>query len=129
MDRELVTYLDRRFAENEETTRRIVEETTRRIVDQRFAENEETTRRMMEETAQRVVDGATERLEGQIRHTQVMVEDVRSDVKLVAEGVGALNQKVDRLQGDNERARREDRAYFTALFRDVQGRMAEHGLH
>lgn len=39
------------------------------------------------------------------------------------------HEKVDRLQEQNEKSRREDRAFFTALFRNVQGQVADHGLH
>ena len=56
MDQELVEYLDRRFEENEDTTTRQIEA-------------------LRQETHQRF-----ERIDGEIRHTQVMVEDARSDL-------------------------------------------------
>ena len=102
MDQELIAYLDRRFAQNEETTRDIVEETTHRIVDQ-----------------------ATQRLEGQIRQTQVMVEHLRSDLETVAEGVVDMNGKFDRHREENEHARREDRAFPRGFTRSTEPVPAE----
>ena len=75
MDQELVDYLNRRFAENEETTGRTVEESARKLggeMDRRFAESDETTRRTVEESA---------------RQTQVMVEHLRGHLERVAESV------------------------------------------
>ena len=38
------------------------------------------------------------------RHVTIMVEDVRDDIRIVAEGYGAMNTRVDRLADAVERA-------------------------
>ena len=44
----------------------------------------------------------------------------------IAEGVFDMNAKFDLQREENERARREDRAFFTSLFRDTKGRVDDH---
>ena len=78
MDQELIAYLDRRFAE---VSRRFDQQ------DQRF---DQQGRRIDE-------------LQESHRHTQVVVEGLRSDVQAVAEGVITVDQKLERFREDVDR--------------------------
>lgn len=55
-----------------------------------------------------------------------MIEDLRGGLARVAEGVVDMNAKFDRQREENERARREDRAFFTSLLQEVKGRVDDH---
>lgn len=113
MDKDLIAYLDERFRETSQQLANFREEAERRL-DERFREasqqlagfREESdgrfretsqqiasfrdeTERRFEETNQRF-----EKVEDGVRHTQIMVEGVRGDVQLVAEGVAGFDGKL-----------------------------------
>ncbi len=52
----------------------------------------------------------------QIHYTQLLGEDLRSKVQLLAEGHATLAQKIDRNHQEARAWRLEDRAYFEAMF-------------
>ena len=144
MDKELAAYLDRRLAENEEKTRRAVEQATQGLATTRqlgglrkelgglreeFCGLREEFGGLREEFGglREEFGGFRDQVDGQIRQTQVMVEDVRSKLETVAEGVVDMHAKIDRHREENDRPRQEDRAFFTSLFQDVKGRVDDHG--
>jgi len=100
MDQELIAYLDRRFRE---TSQQISEEISslRQDTTQQIASlRQDTTQQiasLRNETMQRfeTVDARLQGLEETGRHTQVMVEDLRGRIQLVAEGVAGANQRLD----------------------------------
>lgn len=73
MDQELIAYLDERFRETSRHIEALREEDSRRFeqIDQRFEKAEEGT-----------------------RHTQVLVEGVHDNVRLLAEGIMGMDQKL-----------------------------------
>ncbi len=85
MEPELIHYLDQRFGK----------------IDRQFAKIDARFEK---------VDARLEENKEQIRHTHVVIEDLRSDVQGVAEGVATVNQKLDRYIESAERQRQEDRS-------------------
>lgn len=83
MDQDLIAYLDRRFSS----------------LDERVERQFQTLR---EETAQGFanVDQRLDALETDVRRAYVAIEDLRDDVRLVAEGVTNVNERLDRYQGE-----------------------------
>jgi hypothetical protein len=77
MDQELIAYFDERFRETAQQIQGVREELKQEI--QSF--REETGRRF-------------ERVEEKIRHTQVMVEAGRGDIRMVAEGTYGLDERL-----------------------------------
>jgi DNA repair ATPase RecN len=73
MDQELIAYLDARFQETWKQIESLREETSRRFEQ---------------------VEGRFERVETVIRQTQVSVEGVRSEMRLVAEGVMGVEERL-----------------------------------
>ena len=154
MDQDLVDYLDRRFAENEETIRRTVEKSAHQLrgeiqaglasVREDLGGEIQAVRKDLGGEIQAVrkdlggeiqavreglggeIEAVREDLGGEIRHTQVMVEHLRSDVEAIAENVVDMSAKIDRYREENEQTRREDRAFSISLFRDVKGRVDDH---
>ncbi len=123
MDQELATYLDRKSAEQEATTRRIVDQATQGLATkEQLEEHKLDTKEQFEEHK---LD-TKKQLDDQFRRTQVLIEDLRGDVQQIAEGVVEINAKFDRQWEENEAARREDRAFFTSLFREVNGQVGNH---
>ena len=147
MDQELATYLDRRFAEQEARTRRIVDQPTQGLATKEQLEGLATkklleekleglaTKKLLEEKLEELatkeqleeLELATKKqLDDQFRRTQVLIEDLRGGLERVAEGVFDMNAKFDQQREENEKARREDRAFFNSLFRDVKGQADDH---
>jgi hypothetical protein len=73
MDQELIAYLEERFRETSRQIEAVKEENTRCFeqIDQRFEKAEEDT-----------------------RHTQVMLEGVRGNIQLLAEGMLGVDEKL-----------------------------------
>lgn len=97
MDQELLTYLKEQF---HEIRQRFVG------VDERFAEMEGQIGRLREESR-----------EG-IRHTQILVEDVRDNVRLLAEGMAVVDERMGRLEVDLNRKLEE---LWTLVVNPVRG--------
>jgi chromosome segregation ATPase len=110
MDQELIAYLDERFHESarhaESLHQEVMQEMTQRFekVDERFETMEERQDRM--ETA--------------IRHTQVMVEGLRGDIQLVAEGVMSVEERLRSSQDEVLRKLEEVQSAMVPYCRDVQ---------
>jgi len=81
--RELIAYLDKRFAENAQQ------------IDERFAANERQMEQFREETNTRFGH-----LEEGVRHTQIQIEGVRGDIRLIAEKVGTLDDKIEGVRSE-----------------------------
>jgi archaellum component FlaC len=118
MDPEIVEYFDRRFDEAERRSRERFDEVERRgqerfdaaerrnqerfaAVNQRFDESE----RRFEHVDRQIVE-----VKDSVRHTNVVLEDLRSKVEIVAEGVMAVQERQDR---DREELRGEIREVRT----------------
>lgn len=118
MDQELIAYFDERFRETAQQIQGVREEMMQEI--QGF--REETGRRF-------------ERVEEEIRHTQVMVEAGRGDIRMVAEGTYGLDERLvsfrKEVQQEFEDVRRLIRPVYSSLDqrirtlevrKDLQGR-------
>ena len=57
------------------------------------------------------------------RHFEILVEDVRGDVRLVAEGVVAVNERVDRLEIRMDERFEETNALIRLSYRDLDRRV------
>jgi chromosome segregation ATPase len=112
MDKELIAYLDERFRETSRQIQSLREETTRHFeqVDQRFEQ----------------IDQHFERVEESIRQTQVMVEGVRSDIRLVAEGAIGLDERLVTLRGEVTRGFEDVRGWIRCLpYADLASRIRQ----
>jgi hypothetical protein len=143
MDPELIAYLDRQFASlrednalqaatlREETAQQFAslrEETAQQIASLReetafqFASlREELTQQiasLREETTLRF-----ERLERSIRQAHVLVEAVRSDLRLVAEGVFGANESMAALNREVSQKFSELRGYMGKLYTELDLRL------
>ena len=117
MDQELIAYFDRHFHETSRQIESLQEEMTQQVgslreemTQQVGSLREEMTQQagslreemiqqiggFREETTRRFeqVDGRFEEVTESIRHTRVMIEGVRSDLKLLAEGIMGTNESL-----------------------------------
>lgn len=125
MDQDLINHLDTRFDESARQTRQIVEETTRQIVEAATRQILQETTRQIEALDQKTAD-RFEKVDSEIRHTRVLIEDLRSDLKAVAEGVVNVNEKLDRHLERWERQRADDQAANRVVFSHHQERLDDH---
>jgi archaellum component FlaC len=114
MDQDLIDYLDRRFSSLEQRVGQQIqtlrEETSQRFdgVDQRLDKVDQRlggVDQRLDKVDQRLggvdqrlggVDQRLESLETDVRRAYVAVEDLRDDLRLVAEGVTNVNERLDR---------------------------------
>ena len=102
MDPELIAYLDERF----------------RGIDERFRETSQQIQGLREETSQRF-----DRMEEQLRLTDVRVEGLESRIQLVAEGVAMVNEKLDASKLEVAREFSDTRALIQSGYRDLDKRV------
>lgn len=114
MDHDLIAYFDERFsAMSKQISAEISalrEETIQRFkqIDRRFEQ----------------IDRRFEQLETTIRQTQVMVEGLRSDMQLVAEGMMGVGERMEALQGNVSLRLDEVQHSITPYYRDLNRRMS-----
>ena len=114
-DRDLFAYLDDKFARIDRQFARIDRQFARIDskfdgIDSRYAEMQDQIDRRFKET------------QDQIRHTNVVVEGLRSKIETVAEGHVLLDAKLDRIYEEIKTERRQDRAEFRAAIRELRRR-------
>jgi malate synthase len=85
MDPELIAYLDKHFRETSQQIEGVRQETTEQI-DARFHE------------VLRQIEGLRQETTEQIRHTRVEIESLRDDIRLVADGVTGVREKLESFQ-------------------------------
>jgi hypothetical protein len=136
MAQELTVYFDERFREFaqkivEETTRQIAasrEETTRQIA----ASREETARQFAasrEETSLQIAKLREEMIsrfekgEETARHTEILIEDLRHKLDVVAEGVVGANERLDRYRSEARIEFNQVKGWIEPYFRDLDGRV------
>lgn len=97
MDQDLIAYLDKRFASLEQRVGDQVQ-TLREETAQGFSSVERQVQAFRDETQQKFsgVDQRLDNLETDVRRAYVAIEDLRDDVRLVAEGVTNVNERLDR---------------------------------
>ena len=98
MDHELIAYLDERFQRIDERFQRI---------DERFAKIEERL----------------DTLETAIRHTNVLVEGLRADVHLIAEGFVGMNDRFNTFQSEATLVFDQVKGWIEPYYRNLDGRL------
>jgi hypothetical protein len=92
MDQELVAYFDERFREMREDLRQEIHGVREELGQEIHGVREELKQEIQsfrEETGQRF-----EKVEEEIRHTQILVEAGRGDIRMVAEGTCGLDERL-----------------------------------
>jgi hypothetical protein len=99
MDPELIAYLDARFRETSQQIAGLREETTQQISSLR----EETTQ--------------------QIRQVYVVIEGLRHEIQLVAEGVAGNNERLDAFRTEVAQEFKDVRSLIDASYKDLDRRI------
>ena len=125
MAQELTAYFDERFRE---FARKIVEETAQQITASREEMSQQITA-SREETAQQIAELREETIsrfekgEETARHTVVLVEDLRSKLDLVAEGVIGANERLDRYRSEARIEFNQVKGWIEPYYRELDGRV------
>ncbi len=98
MDPELIAYLDNRFQKIDQRFEQI---------DQRFEQ----------------IDRRFEQVETAIRHTNVLVEALRSDIHLIAEGSVGLNDRFETFQSEATLVFDQVKGWIEPYYRNLDGRL------
>lgn len=99
MDQELIAYLDARFRETTQQIAGLREETTQQITSLR----EETTQ--------------------EIRQVYVVIEGLRHEVQLVAEGVTGTNERLDAFRAEVSQEFKDVRGLLSSSYTDLDRRV------
>lgn len=113
VDPDLIAYLGQRFRESAEQIAALREENA-----QQFAAVRGEAATFREETAQRF-----QRVEDTVRQTLVQVEGLRGNVELLAEGFGALNERLERVQRDVDLLPGQIKVWFEPYLKNLDGRV------
>ncbi len=105
MDHELIAYLDERFHRIDQRFEQI---------DQRFEQIDGRFKR---------VEDRLETLDTAVRHTNVLVEDLRSDVHLIAEGSVGLNDRFETFQSEATLVFDQVKGWIEPYYRNLDGRL------
>ena len=98
MDHELIAYLDQRFQQ----------------IDQRF---QQIDRRFEK------IDERLDALDTAIRHTNVLVEGLRGDVHLIAEGFVGMNDRFNTFQSEATLVFDQVKGWIEPYYRNLDGRL------
>jgi DNA repair exonuclease SbcCD ATPase subunit len=138
MDQELLTFLKEQFHDLRQRSERVEEQIggLREETRERFEKVDEQIGGLREETRERFekVDERFETVEVQIgglreesqegtRHTHVLVEGVRGEVRLLAEGMMGLDHRMGRTQIELNRKLDDLRTLVTPLYRRMDERV------
>ncbi len=96
MDQELIAYLDERFRESLQHNDSLHQETARQYAD----------------------------LRQEIRHTRIMVEGLRDDNQMVAEGVSSLEERLQSFHNEFSLKLDEVQSSITPYYRDLDRRVS-----
>jgi uncharacterized protein YllA (UPF0747 family) len=95
MDQDLIAFLEARFRE------------TSQQLDDRFQQ----------------VDARFEQVHDEIRHTRIEVEGLRSDLRLLAEGMLGIGERLDTFQGEVKQNIEETRTFTRLSYADLERRV------
>jgi chromosome segregation ATPase len=120
MDQELIAYLEERFRESSRQMQSFREETSRQIagLSGEVGSLREETRSRFEQ-----VDEALRENRDEIRHTQIVMESMRSDIQGVAEGVLSTNQRLDAFREEVQQEFKEVRYSTRLAYGDMDKRV------
>lgn len=116
MDPDLIAYLDQRFRETAQQISALREETMGRFdqVDRRF---EQVDSRFEQ------VDSRFEQVEETGRQTRILVEGLRHEIQLVAEGFLGLDYKIERFHSEATVVFDTIRGWIEPYYRELDGRI------
>ena len=123
MDQEMIAYFDEHFRATARQIEGLREEMIGRFeqVDRRFERVDGRFEQMDRRFEQ--VDGRFERGEEALRHTQVSVEGLRGEIRLVAEGVAHTNERLDSLKTEVAQEFSETRKMIRLGYSDLDRRV------
>lgn len=113
MDQELLAYLDRRFAAIDQR----FQETSQRLEGQIESLRGEMNQRFQEH------DRRFERLEEAVRHAHVLLESLRGDNRVVAEGLMGFSDQLERHTLEVDRKLGELNAAISPVYRNLEEKM------
>ena len=96
-------------------------ETLRQEMLQRFQKSDERFEQIDQRFEQ--VDQRFEKLEETTRHTLVLVEELRHELQLIAEGFMLLSEKLDRLQSEMTLSATQFKEWIEPYYRTLDGRI------
>ena len=131
MDHELIAYLDQHFRETSRQISDLREETTRQIPDLReetsrqFADTNRQMSDFREETARQFerIDARFEQVEATARQTVVLVEGLRHEAHVIAEGFLGLSDKLERYYIEAKFSFEQVKAWIDPYYRELNGRV------
>lgn len=109
MDQELRTYLEESFG------------SLRSRMDEEFGQVRGEIGQVREEVGQ--VRGELEQVKTAVRHTQISVEALRSDLRLVAEGVIGVTDRLEKFQSEMALRFEDVKASIAPYYRDLNERV------
>ena len=119
MDRELIAYLDTHFQQVDGRFQLLTERFEQ--LDERFQQIDrrfETIDRRLE-----TIEGRLQGLDDSVRQTNVLVEALRSDVHLIAEGSVGLNDRFERFQSEATLVFDQVKGWIEPYYRNLDGRL------
>ena len=127
MDQELKAFLEEQFARAELRTAEQFAQAEQRVAEQ-FGQVAEQFGQVAEQFAEvrtqlGTMNARSDRMEASIRQTQVLVEAVRSDVRLVAEGVMGLNERLEVFQEATAKDFKKIEASIAPYYEELNGRV------
>jgi chromosome segregation ATPase len=141
MDQELIAYLDERFRETSQQIQGLREETTQQLtsfraevdrrfeqVDKRFEQVDkrfEQVDKRFEQVDERLdhLQETVHELQETVHGTQILVEDLRGKIELVAEGVVGVNERLDAALEKTGGEFQEVWSVFSAHNKNLDGRL------
>lgn len=120
MDQELKAFLEEQFARAEQRTAEQFAQAEQRVAEQ-FGQVAEQFAEVRTQLG--TMNARSDRMEASIRQTQVLVEAVRSDVRLVAEGVMGLNERLEVFQEATAKNFKKIEASIAPYYEELNGRV------
>jgi hypothetical protein len=122
LDQELIAFLEERFHESaQHTTQQIA--ALRQETVERFRESAQHTTQQIAALHQETVE-RFEKVESSIRETQVMIEDLRDQNQILAEGVSGVEEKLQTFREEVnvrfDQAQKTTVLYYTDLDRRLR---------
>jgi chromosome segregation ATPase len=122
VDQELKAYLDERFGRLEERMEARFGSVDAQFgsVDARFSSMDAQFSSLDARFSS--LDARFEQLETSVRHTQVTVEAMRGDIRLIAEGVMGISERQEAFQAETARRFEEVKGMLSPYYKDLGGR-------
>ena len=119
--------MEQRFEQMEQSSDRRFEQVDRRFeqMDRRAEQMEQRAEQMEQRFERRFeqMDRRADRAEETARHTLVLLEDLRHQVQLIAEGHVGLNERLDRLESRGTLTFEQVKGWIDPYFRHVDSRI------